>query len=207
MFKRAEAGLPCWIRDTSGVRRPLPVERWMGWTASAADRFADHALLAPCTGPTLDLGCGPGRLTAALTARGVSSLGVDRSATAVAMTIRRGGKAIRQDIFDTLPDAGRWAHVLLADGNIGIGGDPLRLLCKARDLIAAGGTVITEIDPPTTALRYELVRWETDTAVSGWFPWASVGTGAITELAAAAGLHMESIDDIEGRFVARLRKY
>ncbi len=171
----------------------------MGWTASAADRFADHALLAPCTGPPLDLGCGPGRLTAALTARGVSSLEVDRSATAVAMTIRCGGKAIHKDIFDTLADAGHWAHVLLADGNIGIGGDPLRMLGRAFDLIAVGGTVITEIEPSTTALRYELVRWEINTAVSGWFPWASVGTGAITELAASAGLHVESIDDIGAR--------
>ena len=89
LYRRAAAGLPCWVGDPTGLRRVLPVGRWLGGDASTpGDRAADAMLLRPCTGAILDLGCGPGRFTAALAARGVRALGVDVSATAVAMTIR-----------------------------------------------------------------------------------------------------------------------
>ena len=39
-------------------------------------------------------------------------------------------------------------RVLLADGNIGIGGDPVALLTRCRDLIAPAGRVLVELDPP-----------------------------------------------------------
>ena len=35
---------------------------------------------------------------------------------------------VRRDLFGALPGEGTWSHVLLADGNIGIGGDPVTLL-------------------------------------------------------------------------------
>nr|WP_246122422.1 class I SAM-dependent methyltransferase [Actinoallomurus bryophytorum] len=40
-------------------------------------------MLKHCHGPTIDLGCGPGRLVQALTARGVRALGIDTSPWAV----------------------------------------------------------------------------------------------------------------------------
>ena len=43
----------------------------------------DAALLEPCAGPTLDIGCGPGRLAAALALSGTPALGIDVSPAAV----------------------------------------------------------------------------------------------------------------------------
>jgi len=123
LYERAAAGLPCWVSDEGGQRIELPMARWFGGArASAAERSADQAILAECAGTTVDLGCGPGRFTAALTARGVVALGVDSSAVAVRMTIARGALAMQRDMFGPLPGAGHWARALLADGNIGIGG-------------------------------------------------------------------------------------
>jgi len=43
---------------------------------------------------------------------------------------------VRRSVFDALPAEGRWHTALLADGNVGIGGDPIRLLSRLRGLIA-----------------------------------------------------------------------
>ena len=64
-------------------------------------------------GPTIDLGCGPGRLVARLIERGVPALGVDQSATAVGLARRSGAPALRRDVFEPLPGTGRWQTVLL----------------------------------------------------------------------------------------------
>lgn len=193
VFQRALQGLPCWMASDSGIRREAPLERWMGDTRTTpADRHADDIMLAHCTGPTLDLGCGPGRLTATLAARGVNALGVDTSETAVAMTISRGAHAVNRNIFDPLPLVGHWAHVLLADGNIGIDGDPLRVLCRAATLLATGGVVIAEVEPPAAAhgIRVGKMRWETDVLQGHWFSWATVGLEAVPAIAADAGLRV-----------------
>ena len=88
----------------------------------------------------------PPRLQAARLARA----GVDSSATAVEMTRQRGGTAIHRDVFAPLPAEGSWAQVLLTDGNIGIGGDPVQTLRRAAALLAHGGIVVVEIDSPAT---------------------------------------------------------
>lgn len=202
---RAAVGLPGWARDHRGAVFELPLKRWAGGhRACPADRLADDRILASCTGPTLDLGCGPGRLTATLHARGTIALGVDTSAAAVNWTRRRGGTALRQDIFAPLPDTGGWAQVLLADGNIGIGGDPLRVLHRVRELLAPGGIVIVEVDPPGTGLRREWLRWETEHAVSAWFPWARIDPITLTALAAVAGIHVVQVDQLADRHVVAL---
>ncbi|MDV7991307.1 methyltransferase domain-containing protein [Rhodococcus sp. IEGM 1374] len=206
LFNRAAAGLPCWIGDSDGSRQQLPTERWMGGSASSAeDRRADHAMLSHCTGPTIDLGCGPGRLTEALARRGVSALGVDTSRAAVDLTIGRGGNAVLRDLFEPLPDTGNWSCVLLADGNIGIGGDPVRLLRRAADLLAPHGAVIVEVDAPSdTGIRHRTVRWETDTMVGDWFAWSSVSADATADLAGAAGLRVVDVAPIHGRWFAQM---
>ncbi|MCZ4560831.1 methyltransferase domain-containing protein [Rhodococcus sp. IEGM 1401] len=206
LFNRAAAGLPCWIGDSDGSRQQLPTERWMGGSASSAeDRRADHAMLSRCTGPTIDLGCGPGRLTEALARRGVSALGVDTSRAAVDLTIGRGGNAVLRDLFEPLPDTGNWSCVLLADGNIGIGGDPVRLLRRAADLLAPHGAVIVEVDAPSdTGIRHRTVRWETDTMVGDWFAWSSVSADATADLAGAAGLRVVDVAPIHGRWFAQM---
>ena len=82
----------CTDRMTSGLRR--------------AEAFSGEGELADCRGATLDPGCGPGRLTAALAGRGVPTLGIDAAAAAVAWTIERGGRALRRDIFEPPPGGG-----------------------------------------------------------------------------------------------------
>jgi hypothetical protein len=108
---------PLILRTADGLALPLQVSRWCGRPDAA-----DEELLRHCLGPVLDVGCGPGRLTIALTERGIPALGVDISRTAVARVRQAGAPALHRSVFDPLPGQGRWATVLLADGNIGIGG-------------------------------------------------------------------------------------
>src|SRR6476469_10226998 len=121
LYDRALDGERCWLRHDDGRVDRLPVRNWLGGR-NADERF-DHAMVALCAGPTIDLGCGPGRLVAHLVQRGVPALGVDQSATAVALARRSGAPVLRRDVFDPLPGTGRWHTVLLADGNVGLGGD------------------------------------------------------------------------------------
>ncbi|MDJ0359450.1 methyltransferase domain-containing protein [Rhodococcus sp. H29-C3] len=208
LFNRASCGLPCWMGHSDGTREPLPTARWMGGPASSSeDRIADGRMIGHCNGPTLDLGCGPGRLTEGLARRGISALGVDTSKKAVDLTVGRGGRAVLRDLFEPLPNAGDWACVLLADGNIGIGGDPVRLLRRAAELIRPDGAVIAEVHAPGAAeVQPQTVRWETDTMVGDWFAWASVSANATYAIAHAAGLAVVDIAPIHGRFFARLER-
>lgn len=89
----------------------------------AAMAGADDILLSRCQGPVLDVGCGQGRLVAELNARGIVALGVDLSRQAVNLAAARGACVLRRNVTDRLPLEGRWGTILLADGNIGIGGD------------------------------------------------------------------------------------
>ena len=56
---------PRLLRLSDGRLVPLPVARWSGPVSEA-----DESMLASAQGPVLDVGCGPGRLTAALHQRG-----------------------------------------------------------------------------------------------------------------------------------------
>ncbi len=182
------------------------MSRWMGGlTATPDDRLADEHVLQQCSSrPTLDMGCGPGRFTAWLQERGLPALGVDSSATAVQMTRQRGGTAIHRDVFGPLPAEGCWAQVLLTDGNIGIGGNPVHTLRRTARLLADGGTVIVEIDSPTSESCYEWLRWETDDYLGQWFPWSRVGAVELGDIARAAGFCVTQVSTIHDRMIAVL---
>ena len=85
------------------ARRAAAVHRFdpAAWCRDAI--AGDAALLGRCAGPTLDVGCGPGRLTGALTGAGRPALGIDVSAAAVRLARRRGAIALRRDVFDPVP--------------------------------------------------------------------------------------------------------
>ncbi|MEW2353289.1 methyltransferase domain-containing protein [Spirillospora sp. NPDC029432] len=185
------------VEDGAGRRRPLPVEEWM------APRPGDAALLDRCDGPTLDVGSGPGRLTVALTERGLLALGIDVAPYAVALTVAAGGPALRRDVFDAVPGAGIWTTVLLADGNIGIGGDPAALLRRVLGLLAPGGRVLAEVTGPGTRSYAERVRLRTGQAVGEWFPWAWVSADDMADLAARCGAAVTEIwEEADRWFVA-----
>lgn len=206
IYQQVSSGQPCWIADKAGTRRTLPVDRWLGGHYSTADdRRIDEAILELCTGPTMDVGCGPGRFTAALADRGIPALGVDICATAVQLTLERGGKALHRDVFAPMPGCGEWSHVLLADGNIGIGGNPLSMLRRARQLLRPNGFVVAEIDALPNGVCTKYLRWETDHCVGKWYPWAHVGSDAAGALAGSAGFRLVRALQISDRFVVAMR--
>src|SRR5271155_2843859 len=54
IYRHVSAGHPSWISDTTGARRPLPIARWLGGSASSEeDRQMDSAIIDLCEGPTM----------------------------------------------------------------------------------------------------------------------------------------------------------
>jgi SAM-dependent methyltransferase len=202
MYERALDGERCWVRHDDGRLKKLPVRSWLG--GRGADARFDHAVVGMCQGPTIDLGCGPGRLVAHLVKRGVPALGVDLSATAVKLARSSGAPALRRDVFEPLPGAGRWHTVLLADGNVGLGGDPSRVLGRAAELLCRGGQCVAEFDTTTTGVDVGWVRLESSHTVGPWFRWASVGIDSVPALAAEVGLGVSGVHRIGKRVVASL---
>ncbi|MGP3923941.1 methyltransferase domain-containing protein [Streptomyces sp. 8N616] len=198
---------PLFLCRADGWLLPLEVERW----CAGADT-SDMTVLRRCEGTVLDIGCGPGRLVAALVAMGRPTLGIDVSPAAVARTVREGGSALRRSVFDPLPGEGRWGTALLIDGNIGIGGDPRALLERVAGIVAPGGLALVEAAPADVDERVR-VRIDDGRAArpaagpcthrgAGHgpdartgpgprrdtdFPWARVGMTALLREAAAAG--------------------
>ena len=204
LYDRALDGERCWIRHDDGELRSLPVHRWLG--GSHADGKFDRAVVGLCEGPTIDLGCGPGRLVRDLVRRGIPALGVDQSATAVELAQRSGAPVLRRDMFEALPGTGRWQTVLLADGNVGLGGDPLRVLRRADELLHRTGHCIAEFDAVLKGIRTGWVRLESSSTIGPWFRWASVGIDCAAELAEEASLAVADIQIIGTRVVATLTR-
>ncbi|SFB92371.1 Methyltransferase domain-containing protein [Nocardioides terrae] len=167
------------------LRPPHAHLRLEGWDRPADPE--DHALLALCVGPTLDVGCGPGRLTEALAERGHVVLGIDVIRGAVGRTRGRGGAALRRDVFEPIPGEGRWETALLADGNIGIGGDPAALLTRLREVLDPRGRIVAEVAPPGTTHHdgSATLHWQAQQHV---IRWSVVGIDAVEALAGRIGL-------------------
>jgi len=155
----------------------------------------------------LDLGCGPGRLVAALARDGVPALGVDVSAHAVALARRRGADVLHRDLHDPLPGEGRWGTVLLADGNVGIGGSPALLLRRCADLLGDGGLLLVEADPDPDADHVGDVVLRSDDG-ERWarVPWARLGAQAVLRCARACGFTPAEHWEVGGRVLLVLRR-
>ena len=89
---------------------------------------------------------------------------------AVARVRQAGACALRRSVFEPLPGQGRWATALLADGNIGIGGNPVVLLCRVAALLRAGGRALIEVEEPGIKTRRARVRVEHARGRSRWIP-------------------------------------
>lgn len=202
-----------------GSSSALLADRWL----DPADESDHRLFVAPCSGPTLDVGCGPGRLVLALQQQGVVAHGIDVSPEAVDRARAWGVSVSQADVFapvsqwipEGLPEGlpaglrgeGRWAHALLADGNVGIGGRPVRLLGRVRELLVPGGRVHVELHPGAdNGVTTRKVRLHVGGRHSTPFRWATVGVDAIGAVAGQAGLRLVGIDSDAGRHVAVLMR-
>ena len=189
---------PRLLRLSDGRLVPLDVARW-----SAPADETDQTLLTRATGTVLDVGCGPGRLTVALHERGSEVLGLELDPSLPVLARRAGAPVLRGDVFAPVPRSGEWDSLLLADGNVGIGGDAGALLRRAAELVAPTGQVLVELvpgaDPPPGPVRLEGLG-----LTSTWFRWALLGRAALPATAAAAGLGVRETWSCGGRAFAAL---
>ncbi|HJR96311.1 MAG TPA: methyltransferase domain-containing protein [Actinomycetota bacterium] len=187
------------LRSTCGRTFSLSSDRW--WREPPDE---EARLLRLALSPVLDLGCGPGRHTVALSRLGLVALGVDSSAAAVAAARAHGAAVTHRSVFDRLPSEGRWGTALLLDGNVGIGGDPLRLFRRVRELLRPGGRALVEVEGPGVASERLSVRAELDGSETEWFPWARVGVDGVRDIAVPTGLCPVAVWSDGGRWFARL---
>ncbi|MEE1797553.1 class I SAM-dependent methyltransferase [Streptomyces sp. JV176] len=172
---------PLFLRRSDGRLLPLEVERWC-----AAPDAADLTVLERCHGTVLDIGCGPGRIVTALTARRSTALGIDVSPAAVARTVHTGGSALIGSVFEPLPREGSWDTGLLLDGNIGIGGDPVALLTRATHILSPSASLIVETAGADRDGAEDLderfqAQVDNGSGASGpAFTWARLGAEALT---------------------------
>ena len=197
---RAEAGRKAELvlRNPHGEERTIDAAAWCRTRLPG-----DSGLLRRCSGPTLDIGCGPGRLVNALNRWGCPALGIDVSAAAVRIARSRGAIVLRRDVFGQLPGHGRWRHLILADGNIGIGGDPSALLRRCHELLGADGRLHVELSA-AGALSWSgaaSIR-AADTPAVATFRWAEVAAGDLAALAAQSSLRVIDTWREAGRWFA-----
>src|ERR1700749_4542917 len=102
------------VEHSDGTRVPLAVDQWL------EPALGDTSLVDRCSGPTLDVGSGPGRLTVALAERGIPALGIDVTPYAVDLARSSGALVMLRNVFDRVPGTGRRGAVLVADGHLGI---------------------------------------------------------------------------------------
>ncbi|MGI5347574.1 methyltransferase domain-containing protein [Streptomyces sp. CA-250714] len=192
---------PLQLRAHDGWSLTLDVERW----CAVADA-ADMTVLDRCQGTVLDIGCGPGRLVAALGEYGHPSLGIDINAAAVSRTVLRGGHALRRSVFDPLPPPGTWDTALLVDGNVGIGGDPALLLRRVAHLVRRGGLLLVEVAGEDVDERLH-VWMENGRGTTGTpFAWARLGASALHRVARTTGWTPEDTWSKDTREFTALRR-
>lgn len=188
------------VVGAGGQTIPFDVHQWNG-----APDIVDRSLfIEPCDGPTIDVGCGPGRLVGELASRGIPSLGIDVSSEAVRQARGRGAYALCQDVFSYVPGEGEWEYALLADGNVGIGGNPMRLLARVREVLTSTGHIIVEVEGHGVGLMPEQRRLRINGIESVGFAWAVVGLDAIADVAEAAGLRVLETRTVGSRHAVTL---
>lgn len=187
-----------------GMTRPVELLDLARWAREPDS--TDELVLARCAGPTLDIGCGPGRMVLELNRRGVPALGIDVLPEAVRHVRRQGGMALQRSIFCPLPGEGRWSVALLLDGCVGIGGAPTRLLTRLRELIGPAGIAYVEHEPDEHTLELGSVRVRgIDGETGPPVPWAALGAKAFGNAVQASGLVIADSWTTAGRAFAAVR--
>lgn len=184
------------LTTADGRVLPLDIQRYL-----AEPDAADHTVLERCVGPVLDVGCGPGRIVSSLAAQGIAALGVDIASVAVELTVRRGALALSRDVFQRLPGEGRWATVLVLDGNSGIGGDVRGLLQRLGRLLGRSGQIIIEAGSPVAGTHEVLTaQFASELPSAGpTFAWAVASIDVLAREARACDLEPGEQWSVGGR--------
>jgi hypothetical protein len=95
--------------------------------------------------------------------------------------------------------------VLLADGNVGIGGDPVVLLRRCRTLAQPDGRVLVELQAPGTGCATVRTRLERNGEVTAWFDWAT-WESTRSPAGGAGRLHVQDTWHAGGRWFASLTR-
>ncbi len=189
------------LHTDAGHVVPIDATRW-----HQAANEADLSAVARASGPALDVGCGPGRIVAALRSAGVPALGIDISAAAVALARDRGAAALQADVFGGVPDAGSWSTALLIDGNIGIGGDPVALLTRLAELVDPSGRIVAEVERPGTPTHGRRARVCHDSHFTDWFEWARVSEVELRACAVVSGWYVADAWSVVDRWFVELHR-
>jgi SAM-dependent methyltransferase len=189
------------VKLSNGSLREFEVNRWL----SDADDV-DLRILERVRGPVLDIGCGPGRHVEALTQRGIDALGMDLTPDFVDFAQRSQRPVVLHSIFDPVPRGAQWNWVLMLDGSIGIGGDPVALLHRVRCLLAAGGKVLIETEPPDQRSERLAMVIQTDSGSDSWFDWATLSTSDAERVAQTARFVLADRWEDSGRWFVQLDK-
>ncbi len=190
---------PALVSDC-GVTIELEVARYC-----AAPSRSERRFLKRLEGPVLDVGCGPGRAAAYLRQRGVAALGLDANPALVDLARANGAWCVHQSMFDPVPFEGRWKQVLLLDGNIGIGGDPAKMLERLRTIVTIGGHALLEVERFGGNTQM-IVREHHAGEIGTPFPWATVSIMSLDELIADSGWRCHQVHEIDDRLVVELER-
>lgn len=170
--------------------------RFMGrYSEPLAERFVELVGVRPGQ-RALDVGCGPGALTAALVPRvGVDAIvAVDPSTTFVAAAAQRfPGVDVRPAAAEELPFEDASFDVTLAQLVVHFMRDPVAGIAQMARVTKPGGTVAASVwdnagDGGPLSLFWNAVH-DVDPAVGGEAPLAGSREGHLAELFEAAGLH------------------
>jgi SAM-dependent methyltransferase len=128
---------------------------------------------------------------------------VDLAEASVRRTRGLGAAVVCRSVFDPLPGEGRWRTVLLADGNLGIGGDPARLFGRIGRLLAPGGLLLVEVETADIDERLMVRVEDARGRLGAPFVWARLGADAAARHAGRSGFTRgERWDERGRRFVA-----
>lgn len=189
------------VKLSDGNLRELEVDRWL----SDADDV-DLRILERVRGPVLDVGCGPGRHVEALTQWGIDALGMDLTPDFVEVAERSQRPVVLHSVFDPVPGGAQWNWALMLDGSIGIGGDPVALLRRVGCLLAPGGQVLVETEPPDQHSECTAMVIQSESGRDSWFDWATLSASDAARVAGAAHFGLADCWEDSGRWFVQLDK-